>query len=224
MSFIAIPFELLRREDLSASQKVLVGLIHSLSAKDGYCYASNQYLGEAIGVNSENVRKWIKGLEEKGVVNRIVKRKHNGEIDSRELRLSIPMVLNDHTPLVKISHTPLVKNDHTSGKNLPHNKEDNKEEDNISNERFEKFWNLYNKRVGKDKTKARFSKLKEKEVESIFKSLPEYIANRPEVRFRKDPERYLSNRVWEDEIVKDPKESFPLSANKITEIEIPDNF
>lgn len=223
MSFIAIPFELLRREDLSASQKVLVGLIHSLSAKDGYCFASNQYLGEAIGVSSENVRKWIKGLEEKGIVNRIVKRKPNGEIDSRELRLSAPLVLNDHTPLVKISHTPLVKNDHTSGKNQPHNKEDNKKEDNTSNERFEEFWNLYNKKVGKDKAKARWSKLKAKEIDDIFKALPLYIATR-EVKYRKDPERYIGHRVWEDEIPNTTLTTTPLSANKITEIEIPDNF
>jgi hypothetical protein len=223
MSFIAIPFELLRREDLSASQKVLVGLIHSLSAKDGYCFASNQYLGEAIGVNSENVRKWIKGLEEKGIVNRIVKRKPNGEIDYRELRLSIPLVLNDHTPMVKISHTPLVKNDHTSGKNLPHNKEDNKKEDNISNERFEEFWNLYNKKVGKDKAKARWSKLKAKEIDDIFKALPLYIASR-EIKYRKDPERYIGHRVWEDEMPNTTLTTTPLSANKITEIIIPDNF
>jgi hypothetical protein len=223
MSFIAIPFKLLRREDLSASQKVLVGLIHSLSAKDGYCFASNQYLGEAIGVNSENVRKWIKGLEEKGIVNRIVKRKPNGEIDYRELRLSIPLVLNDHTPMVKISHTPLVKNDHTSGKNLPHNKEDNKKEDNIYNERFEEFWNIYNKKVGKDKAKARWSKLKAKEVDDIFKALPLYIATR-EVKYRKDPERYIGHRVWEDEIPNTTLTTTPISANKITEIEIPDNF
>ena len=223
MSFIAIPFELLRREDLSASQKVLVGLIHSLSAKDGYCFASNQYLGEAIGVNSENVRKWIKGLEQKGIVSRIVKRKPNGEIDCRELRLSIPMVLNDHTPMVKISHTPLVKNDHTSGKNLPHNKEDNKKEDNISNERFEEFWNLYNKKVGKDKAKAKWSKLKAKEIDDIFKALPLYIASR-EVKYRKDPERYIGHRVWEDEMPNTTLTTTPLSANKITEIIIPDNF
>ena len=207
MSFIAIPFELLRREDLSASQKVLVGLIHSLSAKDGYCFASNQYLGEAIGVNSENVRKWIKGLEQKGIVSRIVKRKPNGEIDCRELRLSIPMVLNDHT----------------SGKNLPHNKEDNKKEDNISNERFEEFWNLYNKKVGKDKAKAKWSKLKAKEIDDIFKALPLYIASR-EVKYRKDPERYIGHRVWEDEMPNTTLTTTPLSANKITEIIIPDNF
>jgi hypothetical protein len=200
-----------------------VGLIHSLSAKDGYCFASNQYLGEAIGVNSENVRKWIKGLEEKGIVNRIVKRKPNGEIDYRELRLSIPLVLNDHTPMVKISHTPLVKNDHTSGKNLPHNKEDNKKEDNISNERFEEFWNLYNKKVGKDKAKARWSKLKAKEIDDIFKALPLYIASR-EIKYRKDPERYIGHRVWEDEMPNTTLTTTPLSANKITEIIIPDNF
>lgn len=222
MSFIAIPFELLNREDLSCSQKVLMGLIHSLSAKDGYCYASNQYLGEAIGVSSENVRKWVSQLEQKGIVSRIVKRKANGEIDVRELRLLIPMVLNDHTPLVKFNHTPMVKNDHTSGKIQPHNKEDNKKEDNTYNERFEEFWEMYGKRVGKEKTKSKWSKLKSKDVEAIFLTLPGYIASR-EVKYRKDPERYLSNRVWDDDVLLEAT-SIPLSANKITEIEIPDNF
>lgn len=223
MSFIAIPFELLSREDLSCSHKVLMGLIHSLSAKDGYCYASNQYLGEAIGVSSENVRKWVSQLEQKGILSRIVKRKPNGEIDVRELRLLTPMVLNDHTPMVKISHTPLVKNDHTSGKIQPHNKEDNKKGNNNSIDRFEDFWNIYNKKVGKDKAKAKWAKLKEKEIEDIFKALPMYIASR-EIKYRKDPERYIGHRVWEDEVPNTTLTTTPISANKITEIVIPDNF
>jgi len=223
MSFIAIPFELLNREDLSCSHKVLMGLIYSLSAKDGYCYASNQYLGEAIGVSSENVRKWVSQLEQKGIVSRIVKRKANGEIDVRELRLLTPMVLNNHTPLVKFNHTPMVKNDHTSGKIQPHNKEDNKKEDNTYNERFEEFWEMYGKRVGKEKTKSKWSKLKSKDIDAIFLTLPGYIASR-EVKYRKDPERYLSNRVWDDDMIEDAPASSSLSANKITEIEIPDNF
>lgn len=223
MSFIAIPFELLNREDLSCSHKVLMGLIHSLSVKDGFCYASNHYLGQAIGVSSENVRKWLSQLEQKGLIERIIKRKPNGEIDIRELRLLTPLVLNDHTPLVKFNHTPMVKNDHTSGKILPHNKEDNKKEINKSNERFEEFWNMYGKKVGKDKTKSKWSKLKEKEIEDIFKYLPSYVASR-EMKYRKDPERYLSHRVWEDEIPSEAQVSSSLSTNKITEIEIPDNF
>ena len=215
MSFIAIPFELLNREDLSCSHKILMGLIHSLSAKDGYCYASNQYLGNALGVNSQSVRKWISYLEEKQLISRVVKRKPNGEIEVRELRVLAPMVKNEQTS-GKILPEGMVKNDHIIYKV-------NKELNNNTNERFEEFWNLYNKKVGKDKAKAKWSKLKEKEIEDIFKALPLYIASR-EVKYRKDPERYIGHRVWEDEMPNTTLTTTPLSTNKITEIVIPDNF
>jgi hypothetical protein len=215
MSFIAIPFELLKREDLSCSHKILMGLINSLSAKDGYCYASNQYLGNALGVNSQSVRKWISYLEEKHLISRLVKRKPNGEVNVRELRLLIPMVKNA-PPSDKILPEPMVKNDHIIYKV-------NKELNNNTNERFEEFWNIYNKKVGKDKAKAKWSKLKEKEIEDIFKALPLYIASR-EVKYRKDPERYIGHRVWEDEMPNTTLTTTPLSTNKITEIVIPDNF
>jgi hypothetical protein len=215
MNFITIPYDLLARTDLTASEKILLGLLSSLSAKEGYCFASNAYIGNALGVSSENARKWISQLEGKKLISRVIKRKPNGEIESRELRVLTPMVKNDHTygkiqpyPMVEISH--IIDNT-------------NKEINNNTNERFEEFWNLYNKKVGKDKTKAKWSKLKTKEVDAIFKALPTYIANR-EVKYRKDPERFLGHRVWEDEMPSDLPASVPLSANKITEIIIPDNF
>jgi len=215
MNFIIIPYDLLARTDLSASEKNLMGLIHSLSAKEGYCFASNQYLASALGMKLEGVRTCLNSLEKKSVISRNIKRKENNEVDYREIRLL--------TPLVSEHHTPLVLKPHTSGVETPHNKETNIKVNNNSIERFEEFWNIYNKKVGKDKTKAKWSKLKEKEIDAIFKALPSYIANR-EVKYRKDPERYLTHRVWEDEMPSDTPVAIPLSATKITEIIIPDNF
>ncbi len=43
-------------------------------------------------------------------------------------------------------------------------------------------------------------KLTPTEVGKIQKHLPKYLANTPEVKFRKDAERYLSHRAWETEI------------------------
>lgn len=214
MTFITIPFDLMNRTDITCSHKILIGLINSLSHKDGYCYASNQYLGDAIGVNPQNVRKWISQLDDKKLISRVVKRKPNGEVDVRELRLSIPMVKNTHT-YGKILPEPMVKIDHII--------DNTNKVINNTIERFEEFWNIYNKKVGKDKTKAKWSKLKEKEVDAIFKALPSYIASR-EVKYRKDPERYLTHRVWEDELIGDTPTTSPLSTKKITEIIIPDNF
>lgn len=214
MNFIIIPYDLLARTDLTASEKNLMGLIYSLSAKEGYCFASNSYLGNALGANSESVRKWINQLEKKEIISRIIKRKPNGEVDTRQLKILIPMVKNDQT-YGKILPEGMVKIDHII--------DNTNKVINNTIERFEEFWNIYNKRVGKEKTKAKWSKLKEKEVDAIFLALPNYIANR-EVKYRKDPERFLTHRVWEDEMPSEASTTFPLSTKKITEIIIPDNF
>lgn len=215
MNFIIIPYDLLARTDLTASEKNLMGLIHSLSAKEGYCFASNTYLASVLGLTASGVRKCLHNLEALNLITRTLKYKSNNEVESREIKLVTPMLLEGHTPLLLHGHTPATT--------VAHNKEINKKENNNSIERFEEFWNIYNKKVGKDKTKAKWSKLKEKEIDAIFKALPTYVATR-EVKYRKDPERYLTHRVWEDEIPNTTLTTTPLSTSKITEIIIPDNF
>lgn len=67
---------------------------------------------------------------------------------------------------------------------------------------FDRFWNLYNKKRGdKAKVKVKFCKLSKADREKIFQTLPAYVANTPDKTFRKDPQTYLNNRSWEDEII-----------------------
>ena len=67
---------------------------------------------------------------------------------------------------------------------------------------FDKFWNLYDKKRGdKAKIKAKFSKLSKADRQRIFETLPAYVANTPDKAYRKDPQTYLNNRSWEDEII-----------------------
>lgn len=75
-----------------------------------------------------------------------------------------------------------------------------KEED----EEFERFWDLYGKKVGdKAKIKSIFLKLPKTTRLVIFRTLPAYVAATPEKRFRKNPETYLNNKSWNDEIITD---------------------
>jgi len=66
---------------------------------------------------------------------------------------------------------------------------------------FEMFWDIYDKKRGKPNTLKLWKKLTQSEKESIFVNLPLYVKATPDVAFRKDPERYIKHRVWEDEIV-----------------------
>ncbi|MCM8808218.1 MAG: helix-turn-helix domain-containing protein [Candidatus Omnitrophica bacterium] len=67
-SYILIPFELLKRKDLSLTEKILCAELVSLSRKNGYCYATNEYLGEKIGLSRRNISRILKKLKEKKII------------------------------------------------------------------------------------------------------------------------------------------------------------
>lgn len=75
-------------------------------------------------------------------------------------------------------------------------------ESDLRDEVFEKFWNLYDKKVGdRKKIIKKFNKLKEEDIDKIFETLPAYISSTPDKAYRKNPETYLNNHSWDDEII-----------------------
>lgn len=80
---------------------------------------------------------------------------------------------------------------------------------------FERFWNLYDKKVEAKKCKEKFLRLKDAEIEKIFLTLPDYIKSTPDVKFRKNPSTYLNNQCWNDEVVihKEELRDYPSHLN-----------
>ena len=71
-------------------------------------------------------------------------------------------------------------------------------------EEFERFWDMYGKKVGdKSKIQAKFLRLPQAVRLQIFRTLPAYIESTPDKKFRKNPETYLNNKSWNDEIIND---------------------
>ena len=71
-------------------------------------------------------------------------------------------------------------------------------------EEFERFWDMYGKKVGdKSKIQAKFLRLSKAVRLQIFRTLPAYIESTPDKKFRKNPETYLNNKSWNDEIIND---------------------
>ena len=85
-------------------------------------------------------------------------------------------------------------NDSDSGNE---NDSDNK----VTADRFDEFWNLYDKKTGLPKCKDKFSKLADSDIELIFKNLPAYVASTPDKKFRKNPEVWINNQCWHDEVI-----------------------
>ena len=67
---------------------------------------------------------------------------------------------------------------------------------------FDQFWNLYDKKIGKDKCENKWKNISEDERQKIIDHVPKYKIAQPEKQFRKNPETYLNNKSWNDEIIK----------------------
>ena len=62
LKYIQVPMVVLLDEDLSSTTKLLMGLITTLSMKDGYCYARNRYLSNLLKVSKRTISSSITTL------------------------------------------------------------------------------------------------------------------------------------------------------------------
>jgi len=66
---------------------------------------------------------------------------------------------------------------------------------------FELFWDLYDKKVGKPKCEKKWYNLSLSAQKEILEFIHRYKLAQPEKRYRKNPETFLNNKGWKDEII-----------------------
>ncbi|RZJ91428.1 MAG: hypothetical protein EOO20_05075 [Chryseobacterium sp.] len=72
----------------------------------------------------------------------------------------------------------------------------------ILNYSFDDFWNDYDKKIGKkEKLIPKWQKLKNVDRQEIKDFIPKYKLAQPDKRFRKNPETFLNNQGWKDELI-----------------------
>ena len=74
-----------------------------------------------------------------------------------------------------------------------------KKEDNALS--FDVFWKLYDKKVGKVKAQKLYEALSDKDRKAALEYIPLYVSSQPDKQYRKNPETFLRNRAWEDELI-----------------------
>jgi hypothetical protein len=67
---------------------------------------------------------------------------------------------------------------------------------------FSAFWDMYDKKVDRVKCEPKWERLTDKERIDCIQKLPDYIKATPDKKFRRDPETYLNNKSWNNEIIK----------------------
>lgn len=133
-----IPSRYLVAKDINSTQKILIGLISSLSNMTGYCFASNEYFEELTSIKKVTISQLISDLEKKGYVKRIIKRDEKKQVIQRILVLDLtkevplrnevpPLEIHDTLPL-KSDIPPSEKRKENIKINININNKDNKEQ------------------------------------------------------------------------------------------------
>lgn len=67
---------------------------------------------------------------------------------------------------------------------------------------FEEFWDAYDKKVGKKESLIKkWLKLSDEERELAMSYIPKYKQCQPDKQYRKNPETFLNNKSWNDELI-----------------------
>ena len=159
-------------------------------------------IAKSLKMNPASVYKNLKKLESLGYISLNSNNKftilsvckyntYQGTVTTKEQQSNNKVTTKEQQSNNKVTQTRMNKNE-----------ENDNNDKNIDSD-FENFWNLYDKKVGdKNKIIKKFNALKEADKTKIFESLPEYIISTPDKKFRKNPETYLNNHSWNDEIIK----------------------
>jgi DNA-binding MarR family transcriptional regulator len=83
--YAVITVAILKDPRITIQQKVLLCFIQALSNSKGYCFASNKYLADLIGVKKDSVTKMLQKLEDYGFIGRVVKIDKDGMVTFRSI-------------------------------------------------------------------------------------------------------------------------------------------
>ena len=155
--------------------------------------------------------------QQKTSTNRLISILNWGQYQQSEQQIE-QQVNNDRT-----TSEQQVNNDRTHLKKEKKDKKDKKVRNNVENIfdydsepiqitilSFEEFWELYDKKVGdKERLRKKWEHVKEEDRLKIAEHIPAYRMTQPDKKYRKNPDTYLNNKSWNDEII------IPNGATKI---------
>lgn len=95
-AFCIIPYSVMYDQDLSDGEVRIYIAISSLANQRGYCFASNNYLANALGKSSSTIKRALQKLEQKGFIKRDTNRLADNKTN-RKIYLSFDKIFDKPT-------------------------------------------------------------------------------------------------------------------------------
>ncbi|MFA5751418.1 MAG: Lin1244/Lin1753 domain-containing protein [Candidatus Paceibacterota bacterium] len=137
--------------------------------------------------------------------NKLYKFLEQNQTRSKQIRILIK-AWKDKQPLLltDVSDSQETAGDKSEEQNRT--EQNRTEQNNKESESFLNFWNIYNKKTAKEKCIKLWNKINPDLYTIIFDHAIKYVKATPDKQFRKNPDTYLRNKCWNDEIISKKKE------------------
>lgn len=167
----------------------------------------SEHCMETLGIKKhQTFLKYLNELAEFGFIEIVQKSKNQYTSNIISIKSAMPKngkALDKALGIAEVRHEVnqgLGKDNIDKQENLQTSKQVNIQTSNEYD--FDLFWELYDKKVGdKNKIASKYNKLSTEDKQAIFLHVPKYIQSQPDKKYRKNPETYLNNKSWLDEII-----------------------
>ena len=193
----------MKDRNISIEAKALYSYLSSYAGADESAFPSVELIKHELNIGKQRYQRARRELENAGYLQ--VDRKQNGNIYGSNLytlfhnprQVDIRPVDSQPVEIQSVDSQPTTNNSITNNSITSNSKTINNSATDVTRERFEEWWKLYDKKLDKKKAFSLFkSALKKHEFETIMNGTREYLKTITDKQYQKYPKTFLSQESY----------------------------
>lgn len=193
----------MKDRNISIEAKALYSYLSAYAGADESSFPSVELIKHELNIGKQRYQRARRELEKAGYLQ--VDRKQNGNIYGSNLytlfhsprQVDIRPVDSQPVEIQSVDNQPTTNNSITNNNITSNSKTINNSATDVTRERFEEWWKLYDKKRDKKISFKKFEKcLKEHSFEEIMEGTRMYLKTIKDKQYQKDPKTFLHNESY----------------------------
>lgn len=201
----------MRDTNIDIEAKALYGYLSAYAGSNESAFPSVSLICHELNISDKRFKKYRKQLEDNGYLKVNRERTQNGfskniyTVEHNPVSGNFVTVQNFPGRIVTGQNDPTTINSITNNNYTSNSKTINNSATDVTQEKFNEWWNLYNKKIDKKKAYSLFkSTLKKYDFETVMNGTREYLKTITDKQYQKYPKTFLGQESflnnYEDEI------------------------
>lgn len=209
----------MKDKNLSIEAKGLYSYLSAYAGADESSFPSVSLIKYELNIGKQRYQRARKELEDTGYL--VVTRKQNGNIYGSNLytvmheprRVDSRPVDSQPVEIQSVDNQPTTINSSTINSNTNNSQTINTSATDVTRERFENWWKLYDKKLDKKKAFSLFkSSLKKHSYEEIMNGTRDYLKTITNKQYQKYPKTFLGQESYMNDFIEEVK---PTGQNQL---------